>query len=157
MANQQPTIAELQALITTLQGQVAALQNAAPAAQAAPAAATTQVVFAETPQTLGVDDLNDYLTKRGKDIYNQGCKALNDKALTDGFTMTSTKTVIFIKALERKADSMGWSKGTNQITKFTNRDGVDINIIKNFGQIDMATLKTVCERFCKAGEADSAT
>ena len=52
---------------------------------------------------------------------------------------------------------MGWSKGTKQITKFTNQDGVDINIIKNYGQIDMATLKTACERFCKAGEADSAT
>jgi len=52
---------------------------------------------------------------------------------------------------------MGWSKGTKQITKFTNRDGVDIDIIKNYGQIDMATLKTACERFCKAGEAHSAT
>jgi hypothetical protein len=52
---------------------------------------------------------------------------------------------------------MGWSKGTKQITKFTNRDGVDIDIIKNYGQIDMATLKTACERFCKVGEADSAT
>ena len=63
MANPAPTIAELQALIQMLQGQVTALQNAAPAAQAAPAAATTTVVFAETPQTLGVDDLIDYSTK----------------------------------------------------------------------------------------------
>ena len=52
---------------------------------------------------------------------------------------------------------MGCSEGTKQITKFTNRDGVNINIIKNYGQINMATLKTVCERFCKAGEADAAT
>jgi hypothetical protein len=83
MADRHPTIAELQALITTLQGQVTALQNAAPAAPAAPAAATTTVVFAETPQTLGVDDLIDYSMKRGKDIYNQGCEALDDKALTN--------------------------------------------------------------------------
>ncbi len=88
MANPAPTIAELQALIQTLQGEVLALQNAAPAATAAPAAATTAVVFAETPQTLGVDDLIDYSTKRGKDIYNQGCEALDDKALTNGFNMT---------------------------------------------------------------------
>jgi hypothetical protein len=145
MANQAPTIAELQALITTLQGQVEALQNAAPVATAAPAAATTAVVFAETPQTLGVDDLIDYSTKRGKDIYNQGCEALDDKALTNGFNMTPNETVVFIEALEREANSMGWSKGTKQITKFTNRDGVNINIIKNYGQIDMATLKTACE------------
>ncbi len=157
MANQAPTVQELQALIQTLQEQVTALQNAAPAAQAAPAAATTTVVFAETPQTLGIDDLIDYLTKRGKDIYNQGCDTLDDKAVTNGFNMTPNKTVVFIEALERKADSMGWSKGTKQITKFTNRDGVDIGIIKNYGQIDMAMLKTACERFCKMGEADSAT
>ena len=154
MANQTPTVQELQALIIALQGQVTALQNAAPAAPAAPTAA---VLFAETPQTLGVDDLIDYSTKRGKDIYNQGCEALDDKALTNGFNMTPNETVVFIEALERKADSMGWSKGTKQITKFTNRAGVNIDIIKNYGQIDMATLKTACERFCKAGEADSTT
>ncbi len=63
MADQQLTIAELQALIITLQGQVMALKNTAPAAQAAPAAATTQVVFTDTPQMLGVEDLIDYSTK----------------------------------------------------------------------------------------------
>ncbi len=98
MANQQPTIAELQALITTLQRQVATLQNAAPAAQAAPAAATTQVVFTETPQTLGVNDLIDYSTKRGKDIYNQGCEALNNKALTNGFNMTPLVSALLLSA-----------------------------------------------------------
>jgi hypothetical protein len=146
-----PSIADLEALIQQLQAQVLALENAAAAAATiAPAATTTTaapsvVVFAETPQTLGVDDLIDYSTKRGKDIYNQGCKALDNKALTNGFNMTPDETVVFIEALERKADSMGWSKGTKQITKFTNRDGVDVDIIKNYGQIDMATLKTACE------------
>ena len=104
MATPAPTVAELQGLIQTLQGQVAALQAAAPAA---PAAATAAVTFAKTPQTLGVDDLLDYLTKRGKDIYNQGCDALNDKALTNGFNMIPNETVVFIEALKRKADSMG--------------------------------------------------
>ncbi len=111
MATSTPTIAELQALIQTLQGQVTALQNAAPAAMAAPAAATTAVVFAETPQTLGVIDLIDYSTKRGKDIYNQGCNALDDKALTNGFNMTPNETVVFIEALERKANSNGLVQG----------------------------------------------
>jgi hypothetical protein len=84
MANQQPTVQDLQALIQTLQAQVQALQNAAPAIQAAPAAAATPVVFADTPQTLGINDLINYLTKRGQLIYDQGCKALDDKALTNG-------------------------------------------------------------------------
>jgi hypothetical protein len=79
MANQQPTVQDLQALILALQAQVQALQNAAPAIQAAPAAAATPVVFADTPQMLDVDDLIDYLTKRGQLIYDQGCKALDKK------------------------------------------------------------------------------
>jgi hypothetical protein len=79
MANQQPTVQDLQALIQVLQAQVQALQNAAPAVQAAPAAAATPVVFTDMPQTLGVDDLINYLTKRGQLIYNQGCKHLTTK------------------------------------------------------------------------------
>jgi hypothetical protein len=71
--------------------------------------------------------------------------------------MTPTKTVFFVEAFGRKAKLMGWSTGTKRITTFTNRDGVYIHISKNYGQINMATLKTVCERFCKAGEADAKT
>ncbi len=155
MANQQPTVADLLALIQTLQAQVLALQNAAPAVQAAPAAA--QVVFADTAQMLGVNNPIDYSTKLGKDIYNHGCGALDKKALTSGFSMTPGKTVVFVKAFQRHADSMGWTKGTKQITTFTNRDGKSIDIIKNYGQINKATLKIACEQFCKAGEIDSQT
>ncbi len=107
------------------------------------------------PQTLGVDNLIDYLTKRGQLIYEQGCKALNNKALTNGFNMIPNETVIFIEAFQRHADAMGWTKGTKQITTFTNRDGKSIDIIKKDGQINKATLKTACEQFCKAGEIDS--
>ena len=98
-----PSVADLEALIQQLQAQVLALENAAAAAATvAPAANTTTaapsvVVFAETPQTLGADDLIVYSTKRGKDIYNQGCEALNDKALTNGFNMTPNETVVFIQ------------------------------------------------------------
>jgi hypothetical protein len=34
-------------------------------------------------------------------------------------------------------------------------DGKTINIIKEYGHIDEATLETQCEQFCKAGEADA--
>jgi hypothetical protein len=140
MANQQPIVAELQALIQKLQAQVLALQNAALAIQAAPAAA--QVVFANMPQTLGIDNLINYSTELGKDIYNHGCGALDDKALTNGFNMIPNKTVIFVEALQCQADLMSWTKGTKQITTFTNCVGKSIDIIKNYGQIDEATLKT---------------
>jgi hypothetical protein len=151
MANQQPTVQDLQVLILALQAQVQALQNAAPVVKAAPAAAATPVVFADTPQMLGVNDLINYSMKRGRLIYNQGCKALEDKALTNGFNMIHNKTVLFVEAFQRHADAMGWTKGTKQITTFTNCDGKSIDIIKNYGQIDKAMLKTACEQFCKAG------
>ncbi len=88
MANRGPTVQELQELINQLQAQVTALQNTAPVVQAAPNAATMQVVFANFPQTIGVDTIIDYSKKLGKDIYEKGCSALDDKALTDGFNMT---------------------------------------------------------------------
>jgi hypothetical protein len=91
----------------------------------------------------------------GKDIYKKGCAALDDKALMDGLNMTPNETVVFVEAFERKAKSMGWSPSTKQITYFVNSSGVSINIIKNYGQINLVTLKTVCERFCKAGEVDA--
>ncbi len=115
-------------------------------------AADTPVVFADTPQTLCVDDLIDYSTKRVQLIYDQGCKALNNKALTNGSNLIPNKTAVFVEAFQRHANAMGWTKGTKQITTFTNCDGKSIDIIKNYGQINKATLKTACEQFCKAGE-----
>jgi len=50
---------------------------------------------------------------------------------------------------------MGWNKGSKQITTFTNSSGVPVDIIKSYGQIDEATLKTACERFCKTGQPDA--
>ena len=158
MANA-PTTAELQALIQQLQAQVQALQNAAataaPAAQAATTAAPSVVVFADTPQTLGAEDLIDYSSKRGSEIYKQGIAALDDKSLTDGFNMTANQTVVFTEAFLSRATAMGWNKGSKQITTFNNSSGVPVDIIKSYGQIDEATLKTVCERFCKPGQPDA--
>jgi hypothetical protein len=87
-----PTTAKLMAIITTLQAQIAALQNVAPAAAAAPPAGAATVVFANMPQTLGANDLIDYSTKRGSTIFEQGCKPLNNKVLTDGFAMIPDQT-----------------------------------------------------------------
>ncbi len=155
MAAPAPTTAKLMAIITTLQVQIVALQNAAPAAAAAPPAGAATVVFTNMPQTLGANDLIDYLTKRGSTIFEQGCKLLNDKALTNGFAMTPDQTAIFIKAFHRCATTMGWNQGAMQITSFANSAGRQVDMIKIYGQIDEATLKSVCERFCKPGGVDS--
>jgi hypothetical protein len=77
------------------------------------------------------------------------------KALTNGFVMTPDQTLVFIKAFSCRAIVMGWTKGTKQITTFTNSAVTQINLIKYYSQINKATLKTVCERFYKAGEVDA--
>jgi hypothetical protein len=104
---------------------------------------------------LYANDLIDYSTKRGSSIDEQGCKTLDDKALTDGFGMIPDQTVVFVESLSRRTTAMGWNAGSRQITTFINCSGKAVDIIKEYGQIDEVTLKTVCERFCKAGEADT--
>ncbi len=109
------------------------MQNVTPAAAAAPPAGAAPVVFTDMPQTLGANDLIDYLTKRGSAIFKQGCKALNEKALTNGFAMTPDQTVIFVEAFHRCAMTMGWNQGAWQITTFANSAGGQVNIIKSYG------------------------
>jgi hypothetical protein len=74
MATATPTTAELMAIITQLQAQILALQNVAPAAAAVPPAGAAAVVFADLPQTLGTNDLINYLTKQGSVILSKGAK-----------------------------------------------------------------------------------
>ena len=155
MAANVPTIEELLALVQTLQAQVTALTAAAPAAPNVIAAPAAPIVFADTPSTLGVEDIIDYKTKQGNAIFERGCQALDDKALTDGFSMSMSQSVVFVEALQRKCTLMGWNQGTKQITSFINRDGKTIDIVKQYGQIDEATLKAQCETFCKPGAANS--
>jgi hypothetical protein len=157
MAAATPTTAKLLAIITQLQAQVTALQNATPAAAAAPPAGAAPVVFTDIPQMLGANDLINYLMKQGSAIFEQGCKTLDNKALTNGFAMTPDQTIIFVEAFHHPTTKIGWNQGARQITTFANSAGCQVDIIKSYGQIGKATLKSACERFCKPGEADSQT
>jgi hypothetical protein len=157
MAAPTPTAAELMAIITTLQAHIVALQNAAPAAAAAPPAGAATLGFADTLQTLGADDLIHYSTKKGSTIFEQGCNPLDDKAITNKFPMTPNQTVIFVKAFHHCAMTLVWNQGAKQIPLFANSARCQINIIKSYGQIDKAILKSACERFCKPGGVDSQT
>ena len=148
-ANNPPTAQDLQRLldqVNALQNELAALRQQNQAQQNQP----HTVVFADTPQTLEVENLIDYGTKRGTEIYKQGCAPLDDKSLTDGFNMTPDQTVTFIEALQRRCTEMGWNTGTKNITSFRNKDNVTVDIIKSYCQIDEATLRSACERFCSA-------
>jgi hypothetical protein len=150
-----PTITEIYALGATLQQEIAVLRQQQTQQPVAPAA--NPVVFADTPQMLEVENLINYGTKRGAKIYKQGCAPLDDKSLTDWFNMIPNQVITFIKAFQRHCTEMGWNTRNKNITSFTNRDGNIIDIIKNYGQINEATLRTACERFCSAAGANSRT
>ncbi len=95
---------------------------------------------------LGANDLINYSTKRGSTIFEQGCKLLDDKLLIDSFAMTPDKTVIFVEAFHCRATTIIWNQGAMQIASFANSTGRQVDIIKSYGQIDEATLKSACER-----------
>ncbi len=86
-----PTTAKLMAIITQLQAQIPALQNAAPAAAAAPPARAAPVVFADTPQTLGTNDLIDYLTNKCQPFSSKGAKLSTTRHLPMALPWPPTK------------------------------------------------------------------
>jgi hypothetical protein len=55
--------------------------------------------------------------------------------------MTTDQTGVFIEAFSCRAITMGWNKGTKQITTFANCSGTPVDLIKCYGQINEATLK----------------
>jgi hypothetical protein len=159
-------VTTLQQENTTLQGEVLALTRAAAAAgagggggsQGARAGGQQQAgqgggqqraaTFALTPATTDLTGLIDYASKLGQSIYKQGCDKLTNN---EGFPMTPATTVTFVKALENRCSIIGWNEGAQNITKFINANQVMIDIVRQYGQIAEADLKSSCEDFCKAG------
>jgi hypothetical protein len=87
-------------------------------------------------QLLRYQYLIDYTTKVGMMIYDEGCAKL-----TTEFNMKSSGTVVYTTKLQAKCVKMGWHMGTQQIINFTNAAGSTINIVHQYGQIDVATLQ----------------
>jgi hypothetical protein len=137
----------LTAANTTLTAQVQNLPGGAAAGGAAGggAGAATLVPFAATPAMVNHEDLINYSTKVGTTIYNEGCEKL-----TTEFDMKSSGTVVYTTELQAKCVKMGWHMGTQQIINFTNAAGSTINVVHQYGQINMVTLQTQCKVFCKS-------
>jgi hypothetical protein len=132
---------------TTLTAQVQNLSGGAAAGGAAKGGtgAAPLVTFAATPARISHQDLINYSTKVGTTIYNEGCKKL-----TTEFDMNLSGTVIYTTKPQAKCIKMGWHMGTQQIINFTNAAGSTINIVHQYGQINMATLQAQCKVFCKS-------
>jgi hypothetical protein len=152
MAGNAPTNAELAQQIANLTNVVAALANAVAAGPAAPqvAAPAPTVAFATSPGVAAVEDLIDYTTKHGASLYKQGTEPLGTP-----FGMKANQVVIFEKELANRASMMGWDTVNQNILNFTNKDGKNISLIAEYGQIDAETLKTACETFILATGANS--
>ena len=152
MANQPPTTAELAQQVADLTNLVTNLTNAVativPAVGAPPGGAGTATgtaptaTFAKSPGLADVDQLIDYKTKRGTALFEQG-----SKALATPFDLKQDQIVIFEKELEDRASVMGWNEGTQNITVFKNAANNNIDIIREYGQIDETTLKNECMDF----------
>jgi hypothetical protein len=151
MAGNAPSNAELAQQIAALTAVVTNLANAmanqAPAPAVAPPAAV--VSFATSPSVAAIEDLIDYTTKHGASLYEQGTKALGTP-----FNMKSSQVVIFEKELQDRASMMGWDQGAQNILRFTNKDGRQISLIAEYGQIDAETLKTACNEFMTGVNSD---
>jgi hypothetical protein len=154
MAQVQAQLQQLQSELTTvrttnvdLANQLNTLQGAGVAAPVAPQAPT----FALTPATSNVTGLLDYSSKLGGHIYKEGCKKLTDD---EGFAMTPATTAVFVKVFANRCSVMGWNQGAQGITILQNSTGINIDIVKAYGQIDEVTLKTRCDVFCRAGGAN---
>ncbi len=89
-------------------------------------------------------DLINYSKKVGTTIYNEGCEKL-----TTEFDMKLSGTIVYTTELQAKCVKIGWHMGTQKIINFTNTAGSTINIVHQYGQIDMVMLQTQCEVFCK--------
>jgi hypothetical protein len=153
MAQQPPSLKDILSQVSALQGQLTALQqvnqnlqnqlnaiqNAPPQPEGGASAGAgvalaplpgraNPTTFSLTPATTNLEGLIDYSSKLGQSIYKQGCKKLTKDI---GFKMMPFTTAAFVKTFENCCSILGWNQGATGITKFPNRQGVTIDILKN--------------------------
>ena len=112
-------------------------------------ASTTPVSFATTPGQHKIDEVIDYGSKGGKQLYDSGCEALPIK-----FDMKAENTVVFVQQLKARAKVMGWSQGTHPLTEFNVTRGgstTTYNLFEQYGQIPMDKSITKCKEFVGDG------
>ena len=135
-------IAQLTQLVVQQTNTVNALLAALGNAQAGAPVAVSASTFALTPGKVGVEAVIDYSTKHGSSVYKE-YKA----ALPTVWDLKGKGLVVFIQEFLTRAQDAGWTQGTMQVTKFNNADGTSIDLINEYGKIDVETLKTQCDVF----------
>ena len=89
-------------------------------------------------------------SKHGAAVY-QETKA----ALPSMFSLKPSKVALFKTKLESRADASGWKSNAQGITKFDNQDNLPVNLIWEYGKIDMATLTSICKTFITGNQSDA--
>jgi len=132
MADMATQVAATNVTVNNLANQVAAVN---PNVNATP-------VFALSPGRADEDGILNYKTKQGNHVYEQARTELPSK-----FGMKALEVVLFETELESRAAASGWNSNVQGVTKFNNSDGNSIDLIKEYGKIDLETLKNACEPF----------
>ena len=158
-AGNQTSIQDIQNAIGDLAAQVQALAAAAAAnaanqqqmqqqlqqlqQQQAGGGAQATVTFSTTPGTSNQANIIDYGTRYGMALYDMGTKPLFDSE-EDKFNLDNDESLNFEKAVERRARAMGWYHAQQGILTFT-VDGESLDLITDYGRIDIGEIKTQSE------------
>ena len=100
-----------------------------------PGANANAPVFALSPGTAAVDDLIDYSTKHGAQLYKTGCSSL-----PTSFSMNAAGVLLFQREMLDRVKAMGWDSAAQGVITFANADGDLINVITDFGRISHASI-----------------
>ena len=151
MQDLQQSITNLNNQMTQLLQAIQTLAAAAPAgaippAQAAPAAPA--VTFALSPGTTNPDQLIDYSTRTGQALYDTGKSKLME-AEEEKFDLKVTQVVRFQEMLRARSEMMGWSNPVQGITTYQ-VDGINCDLISEYGKILYEDIKTQSETYWKA-------
>ena len=112
-----------------------------------PGANATAPVFALSPGTTAVDDLIDYSTKHGAQLYKTGCSSL-----PTSFGMNAAGVLLFQREMLDRVKAMGWDSAAQGIITFANADGDLINVITDFGRISHASILAGADRFINGAQ-----
>lgn len=142
MADILAQLATLTAANANLQGQIAGMATVAPGA--------VPTIFARTPAFRAQADLLDFGKKTDLSVFTDGSTPVFEGE--ERFDVKAETLGPFLKRLLKKATDQGWNDAGNgqQIVLFNiihNGTALVIDLLKEYGRIDVLDLRAQCERF----------
>lgn len=132
-------------LTTLVHDYIAAVPDPSVAGTIAGSTVVTTATFSTSPGTTNVDSLLDYSTKYGLALYEQATKSLYESE-EDKFNLDNARVMEFTTAVSKRAKSMGWNSQNQGIITYV-VNGSYIDIIDDYGRIDMADIHTQSQPF----------